>query len=105
MRAGDGRKDGSIRCRLLAACQSKPIKTSGNTLPTGDASHVARSVSRIGSLFCCKRLMPDRYPDPVAHLVEGVRREELFARDGAIEVDREFLDDFPRPRRHHADAV
>src|ERR1700748_700081 len=103
MRAGDGRNAGSTTPELDAACQSNPISTSGHMRPTGDSRN-ARSVRGMRRLRS-ERLTPDRNPDLVAHLVESIRRKELFARDGAIEVDLEFLDDLSRSRRHHANAV
>src|ERR1700733_2639064 len=89
-RAGDGRNAGSIRAKLLAACQSKPSTISGMIRPAGDQSKESRSDGCIG-LLRRERLTPDRNPDLVAHLVEGVRCEELFARDIAVEIDVEFL--------------
>src|SRR3984885_15541303 len=104
-RTGDGRNAGSISPEVLPPCQSKPIRTSGNTRPTGDHSSEKRSVRCMFGFLRNQRLTPDRNPDFVAHLVEGIRREELFARNIAVEIDLELLDDLFRTGRHHADPV
>src|SRR5471030_301936 len=94
--AGGGRKAGSTRPEWLRRCQSTPKPRSGAARPS------AESARRIGSGRRIvrgrgQRLPADGKPDVVADTVEGVREEQRLARDGAVEVDGELLDEAARP--------